>query len=269
MTGEAGIGKSRLAEEFLLWASQQGAVTARTRSYAAEGQLSLAPVTDWLRSEGLRVPLRQLDEVWLAEVARILPELLTEQPALPRYESVTEGQRQRFFEALAHAILAAPQPLLLVLDDLHWCDHETLAWLHFLLRFDPAARLLVIGCAREEELPPHHPLHTLLLHLRNSTPVTEIALEPLDAAETAKLASQVAKRELDVDEGLRFYHETEGYPLFVVEMIRAALERTGVGPPTGGHDISRPERSETDRATYVCGTHRSPSATLGLRLWLC
>src|ERR1700730_13339313 len=96
VTGEAGIGKSRLAEEFLLWASQQGAVTAKARSYAAEGQLSLAPVTDWLRSDGLRAPLRQLDAVWLTEVARILPELFAEQPALPRYESVTEyGQRQR------------------------------------------------------------------------------------------------------------------------------------------------------------------------------
>jgi DNA-binding SARP family transcriptional activator/tetratricopeptide (TPR) repeat protein len=247
VSGEAGIGKSRLTEEFLLWVSQQGFVTARTRSYAAEGQLSLAPVTDWLRSEGLRAPLRKLDKVWLAEVARILPELLAEQPALPRYESVTEGQRQRFFEALAHAILAVPQPLLLLLDDLHWCDQETLAWLHFLLRFDPAARLPVVGCAREEELPPQHPLHTLLLHLRNSTPVTEIPLEPLDAAETAKLASQVAKRELDVDEGLRLYHETAGYPLFVVEMIRADLERTVAGPPIVEHDVSRAEHSETDR----------------------
>src|SRR5436190_9643781 len=101
VTGEAGIGKSRLAEEFLLWASQQGAVTAKTRSYAAEGQLSLAPVTDWLRSAGLRAQLRQLDAVWLTEVARILPELFAEQPGLPHYESVTEyGQRQRFFEAL-------------------------------------------------------------------------------------------------------------------------------------------------------------------------
>ena len=169
VTGEAGMGKSRLAEEFLLWASQQGAVTAKTRSYAAEGQLSLAPVTDWLRSDGLRAPLRQLDAVWLTEVARILPELLAEQPDLPHYESVTEyGQRQRFFEALARAILVASQPLLLLIDDLQWCDQETLEWLHFLLRFDPTARLLVIGCAREEELPPHHPLRTFLLHLRNT-----------------------------------------------------------------------------------------------------
>src|SRR5947207_11933212 len=90
VTGEAGVGKSRLAEEFLLWTSQQGAVTAKARSYAAEGQLSLAPVTEWLRSEGLRAPLRQLDAIWLTEVVRLLPELFAEQPALPHYESVTE-----------------------------------------------------------------------------------------------------------------------------------------------------------------------------------
>src|SRR5262249_41242279 len=204
LTGEAGVGKSRLAEGFLLWASQQGTVTAKARSYAAEGQLSLAPVTDWLRNECLRAHLRQLDTVWLTEVARILPELLTEQPELPHYESVTEyGQRQRFFEALARATLLTPQPLLLLIDDLQWCDQETLAWLHFLLRFDPRAQLLVVGCAREEELLPSHPLRTFLLHLRNTMHATEIPLEPLDAAETAKLASLVARRELETSEGLR------------------------------------------------------------------
>src|SRR6266487_4196281 len=207
VTGEAGIGKSRLAEEFLLWASQQGAVTAKTRSYAAEGQLSLAPVTDWLRSDGLRAPLRQLDAVWLTEVARILPELLAEQSDVPHYESVTEyGQRQRFFEALARAILVASQPLLLLIDDLQWC-------------------------AREEELPQTHPLRTLLLHLRTAMRVTELTLQPLDAAETAKLASQVAKRELDRGLVMHLFQETEGYPLFVVEMVRAGLGRVSISPP--------------------------------------
>ncbi|MFL5664756.1 MAG: ATP-binding protein [Ktedonobacteraceae bacterium] len=232
VTGEAGVGKSRLAEEFLLWASQQGAVTAKTRSYAAEGQLSLAPVTDWLRSEGLRAPLRHLDAVWLTEVARILPELFAERPDVPRYESVTEyGQRQRFFEALARAILAASQPLLLLIDDVQWCDQETLEWLHFLLRFDPTAQLLIIGCAREEELPQTHPLQTLLLHLRTSMGVTELTLQPLDAAETAKLASKVANRELDMGLVMQLFHETEGYPLFVVEMMRADLGRVSTSPP--------------------------------------
>ena len=239
VTGEAGVGKSRLAEEFLQWASQQGVVTAKTRSYAAEGQLSLAPVTEWLRSEGLQAPLRQLDEVWLTELVRLLPELVAERPALPHYEPVTEyGQRQRFFEALARAVLATPQPLLLLLDDVQWCDQETLAWLHFLLRFDPQARLLVIGCAREEELPPQHPLRTFLLRLHSTVHMTEIPLEPLDAAETAKLASTVSNRELEIDEGLLLYHETGGYPLFVVETVRANLGRLSAGLP----EVDRPQR---------------------------
>ena len=241
VTGEAGIGKSRLAEEFLLWASQQGVVTAKTRSYAAEGQLSLAPVTDWLRSDDLRSHLGQLDMVWLTEVARLLPELLAERPELPRYEPVTEyGQRQRFFEALARAILVVPQPLLLLVDDLQWCDQETLEWLHLLLRFDPMAQLLVVGCAREEELPPHHPLRTLLLHLRNTAGVTEIMLQPLDAAETAKLAVQVAKRELDMDSVMHLYHETAGYPLFVVEIVRASLEQAPASAPEVGRLHEQP-----------------------------
>src|SRR2546430_382221 len=241
VTGEAGVGKSRLAEEFLLWASQQGIVTAKTRSYAAEGQLSLAPVTDWLRSDGLRAPLRQLDAVWLTEVSRILPELLAEQSDVPHYESVTEyGQRQRSFEALARATLVTSQPLLLLIDDLQWCDQETLEWLHFLLRFDPTARLLVVGCAREEELPPHHPLRTFLLHLRNSMRVTEITLQPLDAAETAKLASQVAKRELDTGSGMHLYHETGGYPLFVVEMGPADLGRAPASLLEADHPHGQP-----------------------------
>ena len=224
VSGEAGIGKSRLAEELLAWASRQGVVVAKARSYAAEGQLSLAPVTDWLRSDGLQPHLAQLDAVWLTEVARILPELLATRRDLPRPEPITEyGQRQRFFEALARAILAAPQPLLLLIDDLQWCDQETLEWLHFLLRYDPAARLLVAGCARAEELPAHHPLRRFLLHLESATEVREIALQPLDAAETAQLAAQVVGRELDVDAARRVYHETEGVPLFVVETVRAGI----------------------------------------------
>jgi DNA-binding SARP family transcriptional activator/predicted ATPase len=238
IAGEAGIGKSRLAEEFLLWASQQGVITAKTRSYAAEGQLSLAPVTDWLRSDSLRTSFRQLDAIWLTEVARVLPELLAEQPDLPRYESVTEyGQRQRFFEALTRAVLATSQPILLLIDDMQWCDQETLAWLHFLLRFDPTARLLVLGGVRAEELSPHHPLRTLLLHLRPSASVTEIALQPLDAAETAKLAAQVTKHELDTRSAMRLFQETEGYPLFVVEMALADQGR-----------VSTTSRLEADRS---------------------
>jgi len=222
VTGEAGIGKSRLAEELIAWASQQGFATAKTRAYAAEGRLSYGSVTEWLHSEPLRAALAGLDPVWLTEVARLLPELLAERPHLPHPEPLTEyWQRQRFFEALARAVLQATQPLLLLFDDLQWCDQETLEWLHYLLRFDPQAQLLVVGTARAEEVGAQHPLTGLWHGLRRLGDVTEIALESLDAAETAELATHVAGRELDLDQIVHLYRETEGNPLFVVETVRA------------------------------------------------
>jgi DNA-binding SARP family transcriptional activator len=146
ITGEAGIGKSRLAEERWAWAARQGITCARTRAYAAEGRLAYAPLIEWLRTPPLMATLARVDPVWRCELARLLPELLTQQPALPPPGPLTEyWQRQRFFEALARAILAGQTPLLLLIDDLQWCDQETLEWLHFLLRFDAKARLLVVG----------------------------------------------------------------------------------------------------------------------------
>jgi DNA-binding SARP family transcriptional activator/predicted ATPase len=230
VSGEAGIGKSRLAEELLAWASQHGAAVAKARCYALEGQLSLAPVIDWLRSEDLQAPLAHLAPVWLTEVSRILPEILSQHQNLTRPEPIAEyGQRQRFFEALARAMHAGPHPVLLLIDDVQWCDPETLEWLHFLLRFDPSARLLVVATARAEELPAQHPVRSFLLHLGNTVGVTEIALEPLDAAETAKLAAQVVGRDLDISAALRLYRETEGNPLFVVETVHE-----GMGPVRNG-----------------------------------
>ena len=142
IAGEAGIGKTRLAEELEGWADRQGILTANARGYAAEGELPYAPVAAWLRAR----PLPPLEPVWLTELARLLPELLATHPTLPPPEPLREAwQRNRLFEALARGVLCCGRPRLLVLDDLQWCDPDTLAWLHYLLRFDPNAALLVVG----------------------------------------------------------------------------------------------------------------------------
>jgi predicted ATPase len=72
------------------------------------------------------------------------------------------------FAALAQAFSEVEGPLLLVLDDLQWCDRETLEWLHYLLRADEKARLLVVGTVRPEEVDAQHALDTLLLNLRRA-----------------------------------------------------------------------------------------------------
>ncbi|HSJ86886.1 MAG TPA: AAA family ATPase [Anaerolineales bacterium] len=246
ITGEAGIGKSRLAEELFNWARRQGFATAYSRSYGVEGRLSLGPVTDLLRSQNIRPHLTSLDNVWLTEIARLLPEILVENPQLAHPMPISEyGQRQLFFEALACAIHASPHPLLLWIDDLHWADQETLEWLHFLLRFKPHDALLIVGTARSEESPPEHPVSLLARQLRMEEKTSSIELSPLDAAETAKLASEVQGSALGEMDILRLFHETEGNPLFVVETVRAQVAgsvavETDRGNPSTSDDTHPP-----------------------------
>lgn len=222
--GEAGIGKSRLAEELCVWFERQGGAAARSRSYAAEGRLAFAPAAEWLRAPALQAHLAKLDVIWLAEVAHILPELRQRHRTLPEAEAGQESwQRHRLFEALSRALLAGQVPVLLLLDDMQWTDLETLEWLRFLLRFAPGAPLLVLGTIRTEELGPDHALQRFLLDLRRDGQVTEIQLGPLSAPDAARVAADVAERPLHGDEAAWLYRETEGNPLFVVESVRAGI----------------------------------------------
>ncbi len=237
LAGEAGIGKTCLAEELLAWVSRQGRSVAAARCYATEGELAYAPVTAWLRSAALRAAIRNLPAIWLTEIARCVPEVLAERPDLEWPTPLLESwQRQRLFEALARAVLAGRQPLLLFLDDMHWGDQGTLEWLHYLLRFDTQAPLLLVGTLRPEEMTAEHPLRSALLALQRNKQVTEIHLNPLDAAETTMLAEHVARRPLDPGGVATLYQETEGNPLFVVEAVRAGfLEQRAGDENLKGH----------------------------------
>ena len=235
VTGEAGLGKSRLGEEMLEWADAQGIAVARTRAYAAEGRLAFSPVTGWLRSETVREALGRLDPLWRTEVARLVSELLVEQPDLPRPAPLAEyWQRQQFFEALARAVTGAAPALVLLMDDLQWCDGETLEWLHYLLRFAADVRLLVVGTIRIDEIDAQHAVTRLATALRRTDQLVEIPLMPLDAAETAKLAAAIAGQAIEESVAFRVFSQTEGNPLFVVETMRAGLppagEDAGAGP---------------------------------------
>lgn len=222
LAGEAGIGKTRLAEELLVWAGRQGAATASARCYAAEGELAYGPIIEWLHGEALRRRLPQLDALWLAEVARLAPEVRDERPDLPPAGPLSERwQRRRLFEALARAVLLAERPLLLLLDDMQWCDRDTLEWLRFLLRYEPRARLLVVATVRSEEVGPE--VGALLADVRRGDQLSEIGLGPLSQAETITLAGHITGGPLSAAAVAGLYAETEGNPLFVVESVRAAM----------------------------------------------
>jgi DNA-binding SARP family transcriptional activator len=237
LSGEAGIGKTRLAEGLLTWVGRQGMTTVSARCYPAEGELAYAPVASWLHTDTLRGTLGALADTWLTEVTRFVPAILTERRDLPHPGPLRESwQRQHLFEALARAVLGAGQPLLLLLDDLQWCDRETLEWLHYLLRFDPQARVLIVGTMRPEEVTSQHPLASLLAALRSSRQVTEITVAPLNAVDTASLASQVTRLSLAPDLVADLYRETEGNPLFIVETVRM-----GVGETREAEHLSKAE----------------------------
>lgn len=252
LTGEAGIGKTRLAEELEAWVRRQGMTTACARGYPALGHLAYAPVTTWLRAGALQSGLASLESPWLTEIARLVPETLVRRPKLPRPVAMTEGwQSQQFFEALARAVLSARQPLLLLLDDLQWCDNETLDWLQYLFRFAPGARVLLIGTVRVGETLSGDPLLAFLGDLQRDGLVTEVPVGPLTTTETTSLAEQIVGHQLNPVASDTLYHETEGNPLFVVEMARAGTlgqagrEQAAIKPPPedGAHRESRLHQS--------------------------
>jgi DNA-binding SARP family transcriptional activator len=220
LVGEAGIGKTRLLEELHQWASRQGIRCAFSSCYAAEGQLAYAPITDWLRAN----PLPPLENVWLAEVARLLPEIYNQHPELQKPTVLLENwQKRNLFEGISRALLGSNKPTLLIIDDLHWCDRDSLGLLHFLLRYDRSAPLLMVAAYRPEEIGAGHALLGTLQTLHLSGQTTDIELEPLDQFGTSQLATQILGKEIDIDDANFLFRETEGNPLFVVESVRAGL----------------------------------------------
>jgi DNA-binding SARP family transcriptional activator len=222
VSGEAGVGKSRLVEELRRWCARRGGVTVDACCYPAEGSLAYAPVVAWLRSAALRPRLARLDRALLTDLARLLPELLVEFPELERPVPRPEAdQLHRLFDAVAAVVLGGGDPVLLVVDDIQHADRETCQLVHYLLRVQPEARLLVVATARREAVDIDHPMHGLHAALRARERLAEIELARLGRDETAVLASRVSGVQLAERDAERLYAETEGNPLFVVEALRA------------------------------------------------
>ena len=222
VTGEAGIGKSRLLEDFADWAARQGALTSTARAYPVEGVTAYGPVAAWLRSAEFRPGLRRLSRESLGELSRVLPELADQVTGLPAPAPLTDdGQKHRLFRAAAEVLCGGGRATLLVADDVHWWDPSSLRWLHFLLRTRAGARLLVAATCRREEVVDRQHVDEVITGLRMLDRLTELPLKRLTREDTIALAERLRGSRLDRTAGRQLFEETEGNPLFVVEAVRA------------------------------------------------
>lgn len=236
--GSPGVGKSLLLTESARRALRQGAVVAGSRCFGTPGRLALAPVADWLHAPATQAAVAALDPVWRAEVGRLVPPgggTGEGREARPGLRTLADSwQRHRFFEGLARALLGTRRPLLLLLDDMQWCDQETLAFLTFCLGFMPDAPLMVAGAVREENLGERPALLDWSARMHTAGVFTELRLDPLEAGDTARLAEAIAGRPLPAEERDLVHATTGGFPLYVVEAMRTRADSGGAPLPAGG-----------------------------------
>ncbi len=244
--GEAGIGKTRLAEAFLEHARAHGAVTLASRCYEEETGLAYAPVV-----EALRAALRG-DAGWLggvparalSEAARLLPDLteLRSDLAVPaRLEG--PGAEGRFLDGVTETLAAATTgaaPGVMLVDDLQWVDEASLDLLGYLVRRLRSRPVLLVLSWR---LPRDQRLRRVMAEAERAAGAEVLRLARLDESEVAELVRSAKLPEATVGLERRLYEESEGVPFLLVSYLTALeasqTERADWPLPAGVRELIR------------------------------
>lgn len=265
LSGEAGIGKSRLVAEATAAAAEHGFGVLSGGCFSHDRVVPYAPLLDLLRGActGLDAAgLRALLGHAAPELATLLPELASRLPGLVAGAlQGTEQERRRLSQALIEffVLQASRAPLLIVLEDLHWSDDGSLELLPALARRLAAQPILLLLTCRAHEATAT--LQATLADLRRTQLAEELSLAPLTREETVALvrahaagASAPSNAELQ-----RIYALSEGNPFFVEELLRVwpahavAADSTALPPiPRSIQGMIRPrlgELSERARTT--------------------
>ena len=263
ISGEPGIGKSRLMQEFATQLQDQALVLVGT-GQPREQTLPFQPLAQALRSalvgesfdelrtgpsttdrrSALRTGTFDVQPIWLAEVSRLMPELralhLDLPPPMP---AERDEARLCLFEALCQIVLglaAGPHTLLLCLDDLHWFDSATLDWLGYLGRCLQDARLLILGTYRHEEAGA---IERLTYSLTRLGALTELRLAGLDNPAIHELLDYLIDPVPDSEVlAGRLQRLTGGNPFFLLEILRSLVEAGRlVGDSADLHEFPLPD----------------------------
>ena len=220
--GEAGIGKTRLVGDFLRSLPAE-AIILRGQSVDFDRDAPpYAPILSALRSLAREVGEEALFDASGPAgdaLALLLPELSISAPigdAPP-----VRGGADRLYDAVAEVLenVAAVRPIVLVIEDLHWVDPQSLGLLRFLIRVIEDARLLIVLTFRSDELRRGNALRALLPELDRNRRVARLELARLDRRQVREMATEILNGPPDEDELAQVYLRTEGVPFFVEELV--------------------------------------------------
>jgi len=231
--GEAGVGKTRLVEEFATAACRQGAVVALGGcvEIGADG-LPFAPFSTALRALRRELP----DELAAAaagqeeELARLLPELGEVVPARGTGRHDDESMA-RLFELTARLLerVAAERTVVVALEDLHWADASTRHLLAYLFRTLRTGRLVVLATYRADDIHRRHPLRPLLAELDRLRTVRRIELGRFNRHEVSRQIAGILAAEPDPAQVDDIFERSDGNAFFVEELAVCATEGCGTG----------------------------------------
>jgi class 3 adenylate cyclase len=232
ISGEAGVGKTRLSTQLALQVREEGATVLYGRSDEDLG----VPYQPWSQALGYLVkeaPQRVLVahvEHHGGDLARLIPALRDRLPDLsPPRESDPETERYLLYAAVTALLEGAgeAEPLLLILDDLHWADAPTLSLLRHVATASASMRVMVLGIYRDSDLSRDHPLTALLADLHRDQGGERMKLIGLESEDLLALMEAAVGQQLD-EEGLalavEITRETAGNPFFAVELLRHLAE---------------------------------------------
>lgn len=226
ISGEAGIGKTRLLHDFVAQAHAEGAMVLYGR---CEENIAV-PYRPWVELLGHLVEhasasdLEAMQETDLAELGRLVPILHSRVSSLAR-PSGSLADKYLLFGAVARLVasVAGDRIAIVVIDDLHWADQETLQLLQHVVSAWSQTPMLVLGSYRDTDVAADHPLAEAVAQLHREMGVETISLKGLSAAEVTSLLEEVVGHSVDHD-GTSLAHalwgETSGSPFFVVEVVR-------------------------------------------------
>jgi class 3 adenylate cyclase/tetratricopeptide (TPR) repeat protein len=232
IAGEAGVGKTRLSTHLALQVHGEGATVLYGRCDEDLG----VPYQPWVQALSHLVreaPQRLLDthvERFGGDLARLVHDLRDRVPELPSpHESDPETERYLLYAAVAGLFEEAGEhePLLLILDDLHWADAPTLSLLRHVVTAGSSTAVMVVGTYRDSDLSRDHPLTALLADLHREQGVERLKLIGLDAEDVVALMEAVAGQEMDeIGRALagEITRETAGNPFFAGELLRHLTE---------------------------------------------